>query len=558
MREHGDLRQSGLTLLFAGLVWLAFSASAPLQLAAQASGENRIKYSVSGTVIDAVTGEPLRRVLVEVVGESSGVALTDSYGHFQIDGLPEMQAILTTEKPGFFREQELPSGTPGQNEIHVGPLSEKLLLKMTPESVVLGRVRSVRGEPLEGVPVRLACIRSTAEGSVRELCGNAFTDENGQFRLDHVTPGSYYLEAGPSSDYAVRHSRMSLDLAAGQHAEVDFSLEPDPQLSRQDIVAQDYAPRTASPALLRVSAVRTSSQISGTVLNALNGQPIPGTQVVIALSTDQTSFTTQITGDDGTFSFVGFPRGTYLLRANREGFRTNGRRTRQPLWTRVTLGEDLDAGKINFYLLPDSSISGVVANEENEAVRDAQVLLFRRSLRGGKQVTTLQAEMETDGAGYYHFSHLTSGQYFVTVVAEPWYARHRSDCPPEFDVAYPIVINSIATAPADAAPIVLQPGEHLEVDANLRPAPALHIVVSNTSPDPTWPGMVSLMVPLYGGFTSPALTETTIINGSVIEMNGVPPGHYVVSLQSFAGGSASSRDRELDLFADTEIDGNQL
>ena len=162
------------------------------------------------------------------------------------------------------------------------------------------------------------------------------------------------------------------------------------------------------------------------------------------------------------------------------------------------------------------------------------------------------------GRATNRFSHLSPGEYLVAVVAQPWYAQHRPDSPGELDVAYPIVFNSGVSNPGDAVPIVLQDGERAEADAVLRPLPALHIVVSNASPDPSWPGSATLMAPLYGGFTSPIPTESTTINGSVIEITGIPPGRYVIDLQSFGGESPANRNRELDLFSNMEIDGNEI
>src|SRR3954471_21781489 len=62
-------------------------------------------FSVSGTVINSVTGEPIRRAAVQVSGQNFSLALTDQGGHFVIDGLAEGTAVLNAVKPGFFDEE---------------------------------------------------------------------------------------------------------------------------------------------------------------------------------------------------------------------------------------------------------------------------------------------------------------------------------------------------------------------------------------------------------------------------------------------------------------------
>jgi len=523
------------------------------------------QYTLTGTVINTVTGEPLRKTLVEVVGDTHHAVLTDQYGQFQVDGLKEMQATVMAEKPGFFDDQDLAPGPADQAQVHIGPFTKPLLVKMTPESIVVGRVTAANGEPLESVPVKLACVRFTNYGKRWEQCANTYTSEEGEFRFGSLMPGSYYVEAGPSSSYAVSSSVVSVDLVPGQQAEEDFTLQPDPQLELSDDVREYAAAQLATSDSHPSAAGEKVSRISGAVLNLQTGQPLPGAEVIIAVPQDRTPIGAAITGDNGRFSFARFSPGTYILLAKREGFRPQGRQTRQPFWTRVTVAGGQDCDNLIFQLQADSSLSGLITDEGNEAVRDAQVMLFRRVVRNGKQASHLEAESVTDSAGHYRFSHLEPGEYVAAVVAQPWYAQNRSaasskpsDAPADLDVAYPIIFQSGATDPSDAVPISLQPGERVEADVTLRPVPAVHLRVRNASLDPARPGAATLMASLYGGFVAPVPTERTTINGGLIEINGVPPGRYAINLQSFGGEDSANRSREFYLSGDMEIDGNQI
>ena len=79
------------------------ASSAPGLPTNQVRGES---YSVSGMVIDAATGEPIRKALVQLQTTQQRTTFTDGDGRFQFDGIPAGQVSLTAQKPGYFGEQE--------------------------------------------------------------------------------------------------------------------------------------------------------------------------------------------------------------------------------------------------------------------------------------------------------------------------------------------------------------------------------------------------------------------------------------------------------------------
>ncbi len=52
---------------------------------------------------------------------------------------------LSAQKPGYFGEQELRSRMP--TSIEVGPKSESVVVKLTPEGIIAGRVATTTGAP---------------------------------------------------------------------------------------------------------------------------------------------------------------------------------------------------------------------------------------------------------------------------------------------------------------------------------------------------------------------------------------------------------------------------
>lgn len=204
-------------------------------------------YTLSGTVTNAVTGEPVRRALVQLSSAVQQSVLTDSDGTFTFDNLPAGQAILAARKPGFFSDQDLSQDWPQQPPLLVGPEMSPVMLKLTPESVIFGRVLSLDGEPVEGIRVRAIAARVAEGRRLWETRGETSADEDGQFRIANLQPGAYYVAAGPAMRVGrgrrARHeegfapvfypgvpdmlSTTPIALGAGQQAETDFSVKPE-------------------------------------------------------------------------------------------------------------------------------------------------------------------------------------------------------------------------------------------------------------------------------------------------------------------------------------------
>src|SRR5271169_819573 len=153
------------------------------------------KYSVAGTVLDAVTGEPIRKALVQINAQQPRTSFTDGDGRFQFEGIPAGIASLTAQKPGYFGEQEMRSHTPTQ--IEVGLKTDSVAVRLTPEAVISGKVTSSTGIPLEHVPMSLTYIDVREGRRHWESKGISNTDEDGRFRFANLLPGTYYVGAGP-------------------------------------------------------------------------------------------------------------------------------------------------------------------------------------------------------------------------------------------------------------------------------------------------------------------------------------------------------------------------
>ena len=211
------------------------------------SGNN--KYMLSGTVVNAVTGEGVARALVEIFGAQHLSALTGADGHFEFSGLLAQQTAVGVRKPGFFSEGEMQrqGGWTPPAAVTVGPDAPAVVLKLVPEGVIVGRI-TANGEPLEDVPVTI--VTSAIEGGRRQWAqgGGGGTDEDGEFRIAGLQPGEYYVvvgpkppatggvSKGPESGYGrvfypnatELNGATPVVLGKGQRTELDVSLKAEP------------------------------------------------------------------------------------------------------------------------------------------------------------------------------------------------------------------------------------------------------------------------------------------------------------------------------------------
>ena len=159
-------------------------------------------HSLSGVVVNSVTGEPVRRALVQVVGSSAGgnpvSVLTDPEGRFEFPALPESELVLAARKPGFFNDLELHPELYQPEIVHLGADTSSLVLKLLPEGAIVGHVATVKGEPIEDSPVRILEERIVDGRKLWQERGQAMTDEDGQFRIANLIPGRYLLVTGPN------------------------------------------------------------------------------------------------------------------------------------------------------------------------------------------------------------------------------------------------------------------------------------------------------------------------------------------------------------------------
>jgi len=309
-------------------------------------------YTLNGTVINSVTGEPLSRAVVQLSGDGGHVTFTDHEGRFQFKGLPLLRATLVAHKPSFFNENELRQGRSPRTTVDVGPDIPPVVIKLTPEAAIVGRVSEANGEPLEGVSLSFSDFRIVNGRKQLQQRGNTGTDENGEFRIANLTPGSYYIAARPGlnrklapikngtreqalaavyyPDASDLSTATPIQVAPGQHAHVDFTLRPAPVFT-----------------------------IAGTITGYT-----PGTGInlrFVSSSGDEISSAVRFNQETGSFQARVASAGPCIVKARAEG--PDG----HPLYAERTLTLSGDLAGVHLALIPALSIPIVVQMEATKA-----------------------------------------------------------------------------------------------------------------------------------------------------------------------------------------------
>ena len=160
--------------------------------------------SISGRVLAADTGRPVKRARVTVAGGGRGgrATTTDDQGRYQIGELSAGTYMVTGAKNGFVdgvfgQRRPLQQGTP--ITLADAQAVANVDLRLTRGGVITGHVLDEDGEPMLRALVQVQ--RYQYVGGERQLrpAGGEQTDDRGQFRVFGLAPGDYYVSVSAGS-----------------------------------------------------------------------------------------------------------------------------------------------------------------------------------------------------------------------------------------------------------------------------------------------------------------------------------------------------------------------
>jgi hypothetical protein len=246
-----------------------------------------------------------------------------------------------------------------------------------------------------------------------------------------------------------------------------------------------------------------------------------------------------VTGDDGHFEFYSLYRAKYSLQGAKRGFISAAYEQHEQFSTAIVTGPGFNTENLVFRLTPLAFVSGRVIDESGDPVRKARVMLYAENHQGGMNRIERRGTDLTDDEGYYEFSALAPGNYFVSVSAKPWYAFHLSPSARSggssspgvtpLDVGYPATYNNGATDSQSATPFPLQAGDHVQVDIHLSPVPVVHLTF-RVPQDQQQFQRPQLQRRVFDTVEYAGNEGIQSIAPGVYELSGVPAGKYSVLL----------------------------
>jgi sarcosine oxidase gamma subunit/5-hydroxyisourate hydrolase-like protein (transthyretin family) len=166
-------------------------------------------YPIAGILINAVTGEPVRRATVSVLAEEDSHAVestvSDNDGRFSLERLPTAKYQLTASKRGF-RTAFYDEHDEFSSAIVTGADQDTshLTFRLTPSSVLRGVVSTDGGDPVEGARVLLFQRPQHRGPGERTLQADAtVTDDTGAYEFSNLAAGEYLLAVVAEPWYAM-------------------------------------------------------------------------------------------------------------------------------------------------------------------------------------------------------------------------------------------------------------------------------------------------------------------------------------------------------------------
>ncbi len=285
------------------------------------------KGHITGKVTNEVTGEPLKKVTVEAYsteGQDSAsiTTMTDASGLFHIDEMEPGKYTLHASRNGYVRRSYGDTSGRGNGTVlSIGPGGTvEANFKLTPQSVVTGRIVDEDGEPLANVQLSLSRYQWINGKRMLTPGGGATTNDLGEYRLFGISPGKYFLSATYNPNQ-FSFGKTTSDTPDVDYPSIYYPGTPDPQGATKLEV-----PKSGQLNGIDMKLQKTRSfRVTGKVVSSAPGTSKQARVMVQLMpkSQDQSGMweANRVTqsDSDGKFEFRGVMPGSYELAASSFG-----------------------------------------------------------------------------------------------------------------------------------------------------------------------------------------------------------------------------------------------
>lgn len=400
-------------LLFV-LAWAAAGWAQEPTAAAKKPEADPTKATLAGTVVDSLTGKPVKDVSLLLAGGKNALAPTtaksDEAGVFNFKNVEPGSYVLMADHPRYARQtygsrNGLMGGT--MLTLTAGQSLAKLEFKLQSNAIASGRVLDEDGDPLSGFMV--AALRPAYLRGKRQFLplGTGISNDLGEFRIANLAAGRYFLVAftmnqakavtkasdGTESVYTATYYPNLTDVVGAGQVEVNAG---------RDVAGLDIR-------MAKAKSVRIKGRVAGLAENQkAQVRLVPQGAGLMAMLMGRTA---QLKMPEGTFELAGASRGVYELQAMDPSGMARALST--PL--KVEVGErNIDGVQLD--VLPAAELSGVLAmkGEKKEPLKGARLML-----ESADTVVMMPPMASLGDDGTFTFKNLTPGKYFVRLMGGP-------------------------------------------------------------------------------------------------------------------------------------------
>jgi Carboxypeptidase regulatory-like domain len=297
---------------------------------------------------------------------------------------------------------------------------------------------------------------------------------------------------------------------------------------------------------------RTSSKVSGRVLNAIGEKPLKASILLSPRDARRGTAYWAETDSNGNFVIDDLEPGVYVPMLTRSGFTGDLR----PVPLPVHAGQDVTG--VIFHMTPAGVITGHLFEEDGDPMRGATVELMADAYVEGKKQLTPVSETQTNSRGDFRLFGLRPGTFYVRAHSN---ATFQTQIPAGFvtrtkpDAGQALTYYPSALDPARATPIVLAAGAHLKgIDIQMRRA-RLYVVRGKDSFDKIQP-LLAQLVPLVGD-QNYAHRSPLIKTSGTFDFHDVLPGSYVIVAIRLDGENRFFARERVEV-VDADVDGINL
>jgi protocatechuate 3,4-dioxygenase beta subunit len=422
-----------LLVAFALVFTIRISAQDPAEKPAQDLPAKAETCTVEGVVVAAATGEPLKAAKVRLFGGHypAPEGTTDALGHFAIAGVPAGDYHFRAGKLGYIEQTYHPDSGRGPGKLLTlapGQKLDKVQFRLVRAGVIMGRLTDEAGEPFVGARVEALLSGSGVmfwadpegspmpEGATMGL-QFAVTNDLGEYRLNDLPPGRYYLRAtdygniqgmprgavyerGRKRNHPTlyypgvtnRREALQIRIGAGQETHIDLSLRPEKVLT-----------------------------VSGRLLGP-NGSPAVQTRVTLRARDLEATYSSgrehgEWTNEQGNFEFKDVFPGSYAVTAELRDEQDKRYWSEQPV---EVSGENVSGLRVR--LRGSVTLSGKITRAGDPAIDLHGVTVCLQAHDSDNYYGCAgKAEVKTDGAFTVQDINRTTHRLHLTGLADGWY-----------------------------------------------------------------------------------------------------------------------------------------